>query len=111
LAYEKHQSAYGLCGVFLRHIFLRPETATQFLYRAQKNVACSRNVMRNTPEIFLKMYLFNNPVGYCGLKSVASPAISRPGATLWGCEIAFFSGSCLTTLRLLQNFSFATASS
>jgi hypothetical protein len=41
--------------------------------------------------------LFNNPVGYCGLKSVASPAISRPGATLWGCEIAFFSGSCSKT--------------
>jgi hypothetical protein len=30
-----------------RHIFLRPETATQFLYRTQKNVVNSRNVMRN----------------------------------------------------------------
>jgi hypothetical protein len=43
------------------------------------------------------MDLFNNLVGYCGLKSVTSPAIYRPGATLWGCEIAFLSGSCSET--------------
>jgi hypothetical protein len=54
LASEKHQSGYALCGVFLRHIFLRPETATQFLYRAQKNVAYSRNVMCNLSPPFLK---------------------------------------------------------
>jgi hypothetical protein len=34
------------------------------------------------------MDLFNNPVGY-----FTSPAISRPGAMLWGYEIAFFNGS------------------
>jgi hypothetical protein len=54
LAYEKPQSAYGLCAVFLRHIFLRPETAARFLYRAQKNVAYNRNVMRNTTLKFFK---------------------------------------------------------
>jgi hypothetical protein len=43
--YEKPQSAYGLCGVFLRHIFAVAKTATQFLYRNRKNVIYSRNVM------------------------------------------------------------------
>jgi hypothetical protein len=46
--YEKPQSAYGLCAVFLRHIFASPiKEAYGFLYRACKNVIYSRNVMRN----------------------------------------------------------------
>jgi hypothetical protein len=48
--YEKPQSCFALCVVFLRHIFLCAETASQFLYRAQKNVAYSRNVMCNATK-------------------------------------------------------------
>jgi hypothetical protein len=40
--YEKPWSAYGLCAVFLRHIFAVAETAAQFLYRNRKNVIYSR---------------------------------------------------------------------
>jgi hypothetical protein len=47
LAYEKPQSAYGLCAVFLRHILPAAETAARFLYRDGQNVAYNRNVMRN----------------------------------------------------------------
>ena len=38
LAYEKTQSAYGLCAFFLRHIFAVAGIASQFLYRNRKNV-------------------------------------------------------------------------
>jgi hypothetical protein len=48
------------------------------------------------------MDLFNNPVGYCGLKSVTSPAISRPNATLWGYEIAFLA-EVVQKLKFLNN--------
>jgi hypothetical protein len=49
------------------------------------------------------MDLFDNPVGYrLTFVLLASPAISRPNATLWGCEIAFFSGSCLITEVIKQ---------
>jgi hypothetical protein len=41
--------------------------------------------------------LFDNPVGY-----LTSLAISRPDTPFWGCEIAFFSGSCLITEVIKQ---------
>jgi hypothetical protein len=46
--YEKPQSGYALCAVFLRHIFAVAGIATQFPYRNRKNVAYNRDVMRNT---------------------------------------------------------------
>jgi hypothetical protein len=52
--YEKPQSAYGLCAVFIRHIFAAAETATQFLYRSRKNVVNSRNVRRNKTRNLLE---------------------------------------------------------
>jgi hypothetical protein len=51
-AYEKPQSAYGLCAVFLRHIFAAAKTAARFLYRSRKNVIYNRNVKRNAPLNF-----------------------------------------------------------
>jgi hypothetical protein len=36
--YAKMQSGYALCAFLLRHIFLCAGIASQFLYRAQKNV-------------------------------------------------------------------------
>jgi hypothetical protein len=48
LAYEKPQSGLTpLYAVFLRHIFLRPETAARFLYRGGQNVAYNLNVICN----------------------------------------------------------------
>jgi hypothetical protein len=44
LGYEKPQSAYGLCTVFLRHIFTAAGNAPHFLYRNRKNVAYSRTL-------------------------------------------------------------------
>jgi hypothetical protein len=48
--YEKPSRTSALCVFFLRHIFLCAKIASQFFYRAQKNVAYSQNVMRNTPQ-------------------------------------------------------------
>ncbi|GHT98698.1 hypothetical protein FACS1894142_5360 [Spirochaetia bacterium] len=45
LAYEKTQSAFGLCAFFLRHIFMALETYG-FLIRAIKT-SYSFHVMRN----------------------------------------------------------------
>jgi hypothetical protein len=50
LAYKKPQSGYALCAVFLRHIFLRPETAARFLYRAQKNVPEKNRTKGRSPD-------------------------------------------------------------
>jgi hypothetical protein len=47
LAYEKPQSGYALCAVFLRHILPAAGIATQFRYRGGQNVAYNRNVMCN----------------------------------------------------------------
>jgi hypothetical protein len=44
LDYEKPQSAYGLCTVFLRHIFTVAGNAPHFPYRNRKNVAYSRTL-------------------------------------------------------------------
>ncbi|WP_187152135.1 hypothetical protein [Treponema endosymbiont of Eucomonympha sp.] len=46
MAYEKPQSGFALCGVFLRHIFAVAGIASQFLYRNRKNIA---NLARYTP--------------------------------------------------------------
>jgi hypothetical protein len=54
-AFRRHSAAPGFHSprsatpptAHSTHSFLCPETATQFLYRAQKTVAYSRNVMRN----------------------------------------------------------------
>jgi prolipoprotein diacylglyceryltransferase len=39
--------AVALCTVLFLHIFLCAKIASQFFYRAQKNVAYSQNVMRH----------------------------------------------------------------
>jgi hypothetical protein len=59
--YEKPQSGYALCAVFLHHIFAVAGIASQFLYRNRKNVIYNRNVMRN----FSKFYL--DKKNYCGI--------------------------------------------
>jgi hypothetical protein len=46
-ATKKRSRACALCAVFLRHIFLCAKIASQFFYRAQKNVSYSLNVMQH----------------------------------------------------------------
>jgi hypothetical protein len=51
--------------------------------------------------------LFDNPVGYRPTFGwFSGPAIPRLNATFWGCEIAFFCGSCLTTEVIKQRYWF-----
>ncbi|GHV84591.1 hypothetical protein AGMMS50230_01990 [Spirochaetia bacterium] len=60
LAYEKTQSAYGLCALFSPAHFCGCWKPCGFLYRNRKNVIYSRYVMRNLALTFSEKHIDNN---------------------------------------------------